>query len=253
MAGDTVARSVSKFIYIRVRGQITRIDPPLNKSKTSAIIFLMTKLIKAISVVFIWVSCNNASLNDAKENQTSTASIFADTVSKVVPSNVDIDTISEMEFKGFFKFPEAKYYNLDEDRELMSLLSEETREFWRKKKLMLNNQIRILDIWGYPLSYTAFNENIIRITTITEGEAGNVIIAFTLNKNYERIGTEILTSVGGDQGDVWRTNGEFINDSTFLIHTLTFSSNDSVSTSQSYDRCIRFRFNGQIEAIESCH
>jgi hypothetical protein len=34
MAGDRVARSVSKFIYIRVGGQILRIYPPLNKPKT---------------------------------------------------------------------------------------------------------------------------------------------------------------------------------------------------------------------------
>ncbi|WKZ58135.1 MAG: hypothetical protein QY309_09665 [Cyclobacteriaceae bacterium] len=213
----------------------------------------MTKLIKAISVVFIWVSCNNASLNGTAENQASTASIFADTLSKSVPSNVDIDTISEMEFKDFFKFPEAQYYNLDKDRELMSLLSEETREFWRKKRISINSEVKRLDIWGYPLSHKVLNENIIRVTTVSEGEAGNIIIAFTFNRNYERIGTEILTSVGGDQGDVWRTNGEFINDSTFLIHTLTFSSDDSVSTSQSYIRCIRFRFNGQIELIENCH
>jgi hypothetical protein len=36
MAGDTVARSVNKFIYIRVGGQILRIYPPLNKPKTLA-------------------------------------------------------------------------------------------------------------------------------------------------------------------------------------------------------------------------
>ncbi|UYN87579.1 MAG: hypothetical protein KIT51_04790 [Cyclobacteriaceae bacterium] len=34
MAGDRVARSVSKFIYIRVGGQIRWIYPPLNKPKT---------------------------------------------------------------------------------------------------------------------------------------------------------------------------------------------------------------------------
>jgi hypothetical protein len=38
MAGDTVARSVSKFIYIRVCGQIRWIYPPLNKPKTLAVI-----------------------------------------------------------------------------------------------------------------------------------------------------------------------------------------------------------------------
>jgi len=36
MAGDRVARSVNKFIYIRVGGQILRIYPPLNKPKTLA-------------------------------------------------------------------------------------------------------------------------------------------------------------------------------------------------------------------------
>jgi hypothetical protein len=34
MAGDTVARSVTKFIYIRVGGQIRWIYPPLNKPKS---------------------------------------------------------------------------------------------------------------------------------------------------------------------------------------------------------------------------
>jgi hypothetical protein len=38
MAGDTVARSVNKFIYIRVGGQIRWIYPPLNKPKTLAAI-----------------------------------------------------------------------------------------------------------------------------------------------------------------------------------------------------------------------
>ena len=36
MAGDTVAHSVYKFIYIRVGGQILRIYPPLNKPKRCA-------------------------------------------------------------------------------------------------------------------------------------------------------------------------------------------------------------------------
>jgi hypothetical protein len=36
MVGDRVARSVSKFIYIRVGGQIRWIYPPLNKPKTLA-------------------------------------------------------------------------------------------------------------------------------------------------------------------------------------------------------------------------
>jgi hypothetical protein len=39
MAGDRVARSISKFIYIRVGGQIRWIYPPLNKPKTLAAIF----------------------------------------------------------------------------------------------------------------------------------------------------------------------------------------------------------------------
>jgi hypothetical protein len=38
MAGDTVARSVNKFIYIRVGGQIRWIYPPLNKPKTLGVI-----------------------------------------------------------------------------------------------------------------------------------------------------------------------------------------------------------------------
>jgi hypothetical protein len=38
MAGDTVARSVNKFTYIRVGGQIRWIYPPLNKPKTLAVI-----------------------------------------------------------------------------------------------------------------------------------------------------------------------------------------------------------------------
>jgi hypothetical protein len=37
MAGDTVAHSVSKIIYIRVGGQIRWIYPPLNKPKTLAV------------------------------------------------------------------------------------------------------------------------------------------------------------------------------------------------------------------------
>jgi len=36
MAGDTVARSVSKFIYIRVGGQILRIYPPLKQTQNVA-------------------------------------------------------------------------------------------------------------------------------------------------------------------------------------------------------------------------
>ena len=36
MAGDTVARSVTKFIYTRVGGQIRWIYPPINKPKTLA-------------------------------------------------------------------------------------------------------------------------------------------------------------------------------------------------------------------------
>ena len=36
MAGDRVARSVNKFIYIRVGGQIRWIYPPLNKPKSLA-------------------------------------------------------------------------------------------------------------------------------------------------------------------------------------------------------------------------
>jgi hypothetical protein len=42
MAGDRVARSVPKFIYIRVGGQIRWIYPPLNKPKTLAAMALVT-------------------------------------------------------------------------------------------------------------------------------------------------------------------------------------------------------------------
>jgi hypothetical protein len=213
----------------------------------------MTNILKTVTAILILVSCNKAKTNEIAENPIDSTSILTDTVLNLVQPIVDIDTISEKEFREFFKFTEAKYYNLDKNRELMNLLNENTREFWRKKRISINNEVKRLDIWGHPLSYKILNENIIRVTTVSEGEAGNIIIAFTFNRNYERIGTEILTSVGGDQGDVWRTNGEFINDSTFLMHTLTFSSDDSVSTSQSYIRCIRFRFNGQIELIENCH
>jgi len=63
MAGDTVARSVNKFIYIRVGGQIRWIYPPLNKPKTLSLSvnrqtnnnmtmkFLLHKDIKEISTL----------------------------------------------------------------------------------------------------------------------------------------------------------------------------------------------------------
>jgi hypothetical protein len=43
MAGDSVARSIPKFIYIRVGGQIRWIYPPLNKPKTLAVSLLDRK------------------------------------------------------------------------------------------------------------------------------------------------------------------------------------------------------------------
>ncbi|UYN87582.1 MAG: hypothetical protein KIT51_04805 [Cyclobacteriaceae bacterium] len=54
MAGDTVARSVNKFIYIRVGGQIRWIYPPLNKPKT-----LAARHMKFLTIVFLFtVSIN---------------------------------------------------------------------------------------------------------------------------------------------------------------------------------------------------
>jgi len=43
MAGDTVARSVNKFIYIRIGGQILWIYPPLNKPKPLVAMRLWTR------------------------------------------------------------------------------------------------------------------------------------------------------------------------------------------------------------------
>ena len=213
--------------------------------------FLMTKIVRTITIVFLLVSCNKPKANETSDKLTDSASILTDTVLNLTQSTVDIDTISEQEFRESFQFTEAKHYNLYKDRELMNFLRD-SREFWRKKKITINNELKTLEIWGHPLSYKVLNENIIRVTTITEGEAENKIIAITFNRNYERIGTETLTSVGGDTGELWRIYGEFVNDSTFIRTNLSYSSEDSVSTRQSYNRCLRFKANGQIEEMENC-
>ena len=192
-------------------------------------------------------------MNETFDTSIDSDSNPTDTVLNLDKPGVVYDTISENEFRAFFRFTEAKYYNLHNDPGLMNLLNDSTRVVWRRKRLNFNGQFKTPEIWGYPLSYKVLNENIFRVTTITEGEAGNIIIAFTFNRNYDRIGTEILSSVGGDQGDVWRTGGEFINDSTFMLNVMSYSSDDSTATKRLYRQCIRFRANGQIEKYENCY
>jgi hypothetical protein len=64
MAGDTVARSVSKFIYIRVGGQILRIYPPLNKPKTlPAIAKKMRTTFIILGLLCLTTFCKNKTKN----------------------------------------------------------------------------------------------------------------------------------------------------------------------------------------------
>lgn len=212
----------------------------MTKNKRRVIIFVR------VIIIFIIGSCGKVKNHG---NLTDSVSIFVDTVLNPVQSALSIDTISEKEFRDLFRFREASYYNLYKERDLMSLL-QESKDFWLNKRIVVNNKVKSIDIWGYPLSYKALNDSIIRLTTITEGEAENKIIAITLNKKYERIGTETLTSFGGDSGEFWRTYGEFINDSTFMRTNVSYNSDDTISTKKLYNRWIRFKPNGQMEELE---
>lgn len=69
----------------------------------------MTKILKTVTAILILVSCNKAKTNETAENPIDSTSILTDTVLNLVQPIVDIDTISEKEFREFFKFTEAKY------------------------------------------------------------------------------------------------------------------------------------------------
>jgi tetratricopeptide (TPR) repeat protein len=73
MAGDTVARSVSKFIYIRVGGQIRWIYPPLNKPKTLAVIFFMKTAQWTLGIILIILLKSTISFGQLKVYQDSLA------------------------------------------------------------------------------------------------------------------------------------------------------------------------------------
>ena len=72
MAGDTVARSVNKFIIFGVGGQIRWIYPPLNKPKTLAVIFTGTMKYTYYILTIIVFSCgtrNQGELQEEKETK----------------------------------------------------------------------------------------------------------------------------------------------------------------------------------------
>lgn len=117
-------------------------------------------------------------------------------------------------------------------------------KFWNNKKLLVGDTLKPLPVRGYPLSYTALNDTVKRITLFENTNSGYQIKVFTLDKYYNVIASESLTGVEGDQGDQYKSVGHFRNDTTY-VKTEIITVLDSVgSPSKHY---LIFHGNGSIE------
>jgi hypothetical protein len=126
------------------------------------------------------------------------------------------DTLTVNQFVKFFNHPIAKDYDVEQYKSKYWTYMTDKGKFWKNKKLLVGDTLKRLPVWGYPLSHTALNDTIKRVTLLEETNSGYQIAVYTLDKYYNVIASESLTRAEGDQGDQYKSVGYFINDTTYL-------------------------------------
>jgi hypothetical protein len=198
------------------------------------------------------VSCDNKKLTADSPDKDDSILIVNDAKDTLVHTDISTqtDTITEIEFKGLFKEKLRAKYDIHTDKSLRSNI-EKSYDYWNNKMLLVNDTLKRIVVWGYPLSYKETNHQIKLLTTLGEGENHIQIRLFTLDKHYNAVDNSMITSSGGDEGISSWDLGKFENDSTYLIRTfVTGYETDSIE--HTINSCLIIHWNGKIERIENC-
>jgi len=185
------------------------------------------------------VSCNNKKLTIEPSNG-------IDSIHRI---DEKIEILTEAEFINLFKKRQQEKYDIRNDMDLIVGI-QKSYDFWTSKKLLINDTLKRIEVWGYPLSFKEVNSEIKWLTSVGEGENNINIRLFTLDKNYNTVDVASITSSGGDEGIGSWSVGEFKNDSTYLLTTfVTGYETDSIEST--YHTCLIIHSNGEIEKIEN--
>jgi hypothetical protein len=209
------------------------------------------KTIITLSILLVCVGCNKKTeLQTEILKQDDTVTSVSNTIKEPMQAMERIDTISMDEFKGYFKEKERQAYNIFEDTTLQQNF-DSAYTFWKNKRLWINDSLKSLNIWGYPKSYKRVSPDIIRVTTVSEGENQIHIGLFTLNKYYNTVDLDFLTGFGGDEGMSDRSFGHFKNDSLYALTKWT-TGWETDSIEQVTNTCLIIRKSGIIDVTENC-
>ncbi|HEY3402245.1 MAG TPA: hypothetical protein VGK59_02595 [Ohtaekwangia sp.] len=167
-----------------------------------------------------------------------------------VAGNIITDTLTEDEFKALFTEKERRAYDLSADQDLQKAL-EKSEGFWKNKGLIISEEIKRPEIEGYPLSLRVLANGIKRMILTRYGEAGATVTLYTLDRNYNVIGTCMLSDQGGDEDEAWRSRGEFVNDSLYNIISYGYSGSDTANQVMKSRQLIHA--DGTIETIIDSH
>jgi hypothetical protein len=163
---------------------------------------------------------------------------------------LNVDTLTEAEFISLFKEKLNFKYDIHKDKRLERDIKK-SYDFWVGKRVLINDTLKKISIWGYPKSFKEKKHKIKWTTTLGEGENHNQMRLFTLDKYFNQIDNAMITSYGGDEGISSWSLGEFKNDSTYVMKTfMTGYETDSIENTIS--SCLIIHSNGKIERIENC-
>lgn len=208
----------------------------------------MNRTILIILFVASFTSCQKIT---KQQDEIHSDAVKFDSTEVINPSpKIFYDTLNEQEFLALFTCKELSIYDLQNNQELISNL-DKALDFWTNKRILINDSLKRIGIRGFPLTLRTMAAGNMRLTTIGEGESQNVIRLFTLDKYYNVLGTEILSSYGGDEGIFEKRLGEFKNDSLYQLTTLT-SGFDTDSIVTKWDECFVIGADGVIKKLESC-
>jgi hypothetical protein len=245
MAGDTVARSVSKFIYIRVGGQIRWIYPPLNKPKPLAASFMKKKsqLLNIGLVIILISACGKNQTDGTNKLKIKSKLVLREFISNQKVDNSISDTLSYTEYDSFgnvtFNYLEAgdivdNSFYLNNYNKLGQLISKYARPkngfsihledtFFYNDKQLLIREIKFGQFKNDTIEIISYEYNDIGQLTQKDTKsthAGDYSISYKYEAN-------ILTE---EKGDFHRRVYSYDPKGQLLKESLFYNSNDTVGT-----------------------
>ena len=203
-----------------------------------------------VGLLILTFSCRQKSNDIIHDNiQDSIVVVNSNPTTGTLKEPLKFDTLETDEFDKLFTSSELKTYDIIKNPDLKKDLRK-SYDFWKSKRLLINDTLKELNIWGYPISIKEINTNVRRLTTITQMENMTKIAVFTIDKNFNTIDINELTSFGGE-GEYTESFGQFINDSLYRYEQREIDL-ETNKIEWRLHQCLTFHKDGRIEKKENC-